>query len=331
MNLLKDVLLVGESLPMQRLREMIYTIAPTRLPVLIEGATGTGKELIAALVHRHSTRRGAFIAFNVCALGDSMFEDSLFGHVRGAYTGALSDSMGFLREADGGSAFFDEISGLPLMLQAKLLRAVETGVFRPIGAARDVRSDFRVVAATNEHLGDLVDRGRFRADLKHRLSGVVITVPSLADRVDDIPDLARYFAERAFGSPLAIEEAALDLLMDTGWPGNVRELKQVIDVATAFSRGVVDVESVRAALLHRNERPLTIHERVIDERRERRELVTALQNMSWDIDRAAEALGVHRATMYRRMKRHGIEVPRVAASRATLRQSDATNATSVIQ
>jgi len=104
-----------------------------------------------------------------------MSEDSIFGRVRGAYTGALSDSLGFLREADGGTAFFDEISGLPLPLQAKLLRAVETGVFRPIGAARDVRSDFRVIAATNEHLGALVDGGRFRADLKHRLSGVVIT------------------------------------------------------------------------------------------------------------------------------------------------------------
>jgi transcriptional regulator of acetoin/glycerol metabolism len=239
--------------------------------------------------------------------------------------------LGFLREADGGSAFFDEISGLPLALQAKLLRAVETGVFRPIGAARDVSSDFRVVAATNEHLGDLVDRGRFRADLRHRLSGVVITVPSLADRVDDIPDLARYFAQRAFGSYIAIEEAALELLMDMPWPGNVRELKQVVDVATAFARGVVDVESVRAALSHRNGRLLQVHEDVIDDRRERRELVTALRNMSWDVDRAAEHLGIHRATIYRRMKRHGIEMPRVAASHATLRQRDATNVTPVMQ
>jgi DNA-binding NtrC family response regulator len=326
-----NVALVGDSVPMQRLREMIYTIAPTRLPVLIEGATGTGKELIAALVHRHSTRRGAFVAFNVCALGESMFEDSLFGHVRGAYTGAVTDSMGFLREADGGSAFFDEISGLPVTLQAKLLRAVETGVFRPIGAARDVSSDFRVVAATNEHLGDLVDRGRFRADLRHRLSGVVISVPSLADRVDDIPDLARHFAQRATGAYVTVDDAALDLLMDTAWPGNVRELKQVVDVAAAFSRGVVDVESVRAALSHRNERAMQVHESVIDDRRERRELVTALQTMSWDVDRAAEHLGIHRATIYRRMKRHGIEVARVAPSRATMRQDGATNATSVMQ
>lgn len=326
-----DVVLIGDSRPMRRLREMIYTIAPTRLPVLIEGETGTGKELIAALVHRHSGRRGAFVPFNVCALGESMFEDSLFGHVRGAYTGAVSDSMGFLREADGGSAFFDEISGLPLPLQAKLLRAVETGVFRPIGAARDVRSDFRVVAATNEHLGDLVDRGRFRADLKHRMSGVVVSIPSLAERVDDIPELARHFVQRATGTGMPIDGAALELLMAIPWPGNVRELKQVVDVASAFARGVLSVDAVRMALSQRRESPMQVRERGMADRHERRELVTALEDMAWDIDRAAAHLGIHRATMYRRIKRHGIEMPRVAASRATLRQNRATNATSVMQ
>jgi DNA-binding NtrC family response regulator len=300
--------LIGESLPMQRLRELIWTIAPTDLPVLIEGETGTGKELIAALVHRQSGRRGSYVAFNVCALGESMFEDSLFGHVRGAYTGALNDSLGFLREADGGTAFFDEISGLPLPLQAKLLRAVETGVFRPIGAARDVRSDFRVIAATNERLGVLVDRGRFRADLKHRLSGVVIAVPSLAERVDDIPDLVRHFVCSSPKAGVPVENEALELLMEVEWPGNVRELKQVVDVATAFSHGAMDVNAVRAALSQRTVRAPP--PAALDDRRERRELMTALQSVSWDVDRAAEELGIHRATIYRRMKRHGVEVPR---------------------
>jgi DNA-binding NtrC family response regulator len=323
-----DVVLVGDSLPMRRLRETIRTIAPTRLPVLIEGATGTGKELIAALVHKHSGRSGAFVAFNVCALGESMFEDSLFGHVRGAYTGALTDTMGFLREADGGSAFFDEISGLPVSLQAKLLRAIETGVFRPIGAARDARSDFRVIAATNEHLGDLVERGRFRVDLKHRISGMVINVPSLAERVEDIPSLVRYFAHRVACSPVAIEASALELLMETQWPGNVRELKQVVDVALAFARDVLDVEAIRTALLHRSMRMLASSE-TVDDRLERRELLTALQSVAWDVDRAAADLGVHRATLYRRMKRYGVEAPRVAPSRASVRRDNATGATPV--
>src|SRR4051812_33808831 len=232
-----DVVLVGSSTPMRQLRALVATVAPTRVPVLIEGETGTGKELVAALLHRSSGRTGAFVAFNVCAIGDSMFEDALFGHVKGAYTGAVSESLGFLREANGGTAFFDEISGLPLPLQAKLLRAIETGVFRPIGAPRDVRSEFRPVAATNESLGALVEHARFRADLKHRLSGIVLRIPSLAERIDDIPELARHFARCATGVHVAISPDALLHLQDTPWPGNVRELKQVVDASVAFARG----------------------------------------------------------------------------------------------
>src|ERR1041384_628376 len=163
-----ESMLVGNCAVMQELRELIAIIAPTKCPVLIEGATGTGKELVAALVHGWSERCGQLVAFNVCALGDSMFEDALFGHVRGAYTGAVHDSQGLLREAHGGTAFFDEIGGLPIALQAKLLRVLESGGFRPIGAAKDVQCDFRVVAATNVRLSELVARGTFRADLHHR-------------------------------------------------------------------------------------------------------------------------------------------------------------------
>jgi DNA-binding NtrC family response regulator len=311
-------------MPMRRVRELVSTIAPTRLPVLIEGPTGSGKELVAGLVHRESGRKGNLVAFNVCAIGESMFEDSLFGHVRGAYTGAIDESIGFLREADGGTAFFDEISGLPMPLQAKLLRAVETGVFRPIGARRDVTSDFRMVAATNERLSELVEAGRFRADLKHRISGVVVVVPPLGERLDDIPALAHYFAARAAGRSIEVESSAIDLLMDTAWPGNVRELKQVLDVAVAFARQSVDTQAIHTALAHRCS-PSTGAADVQD-RVERRELMATLRNAAWNVDRAAADLGIHRATIYRRMKRHGIEPPRVAPSRATSRQSDATGA-----
>jgi DNA-binding NtrC family response regulator len=304
---MNEPILIGDSRPMRRLRELIATIAPTRLAVLIEGETGSGKERVASLVHHRSQRRGCFVPFNVCALGESMFEDSLFGHVKGAFTGALSDARGFLREADGGSAFFDEISGLPTGLQAKLLRAIETGVFRPIGAAHDARSDFRVIAATNEQLDGLVDAGRFRADLRHRLSGVVIAVPSLADRVDDIPELVHHFAARALGAAATVEPSAIELLMSHDWPGNVRELKQVVDVAAAFARRSIDAGAVEQALAHRHSRVPSTR---TDERVERRELMGALQRMSWDVGRTAAHLGVHRATMYRRMKRHGIEAPR---------------------
>ncbi len=298
--------LIGESAPMRELRALVARVAPTRLPVLIEGPTGSGKELVAAQLHRASGRTGALVAFNVCAIGESMFEDALFGHVRGAYTGAIGESMGFLREANGGTAFFDEISGLPMPLQAKLLRAIETGVFRPIGAARDARSDFRPIAATNDDLSELVRDGRFRADLWHRLSGVVLRVPPLVDRIDDVPALARHFLGT---SAARLTDDAIASLTARAWPGNVRELRQVLDAASVFANGRIDAEAIDAALSNRGPdarspaRSLT----------ERSELVAVLQRAAWDTDRAASELGIHRATMYRRMKRHGIEIPSVTS------------------
>jgi DNA-binding NtrC family response regulator len=169
-----DALLIGEAPAVRRLRRTVERIAPSRLPVLIEGPTGSGKELVAELLHQRSGRRGELVAFNVCAIGETMFEDALFGHVRGAYTGASGDAPGFLREAHGGTVFLDEIGGLPPLLQPKLLRALETGVFRPIGSARDSTSDFRLVSATNDGIESLVAAGRVRADIAHRLSGFVV-------------------------------------------------------------------------------------------------------------------------------------------------------------
>jgi len=312
-----DVTLVGSSSPMRQLRALIATVAPTRVPVLIEGETGTGKELVAALLHRSSGRSGEFVAFNVCAIGDSMFEDALFGHTKGAYTGALSESLGFLREANGGTAFLDEISGLPLALQAKLLRAIETGVFRPIGASRDARSDFRPIAATNESLTMLVDAGRFRADLRHRLSGIVLRLPSLTERADDIPELVAHFI-RATGRALQLSADALTLLQETPWPGNVRELKQVVDSAVVFARTALDREAVETAMIHRTPASRT---RISGGARlaERTELVHVLERADWNAERAATTLGIHRATMYRRLKRHGIDVRAETLARANRR------------
>jgi DNA-binding NtrC family response regulator len=299
---------------MRQLRALITTVAPSRVPVLIEGETGTGKELVAALLHRASGRTGAFVAFNVCAIGDSMFEDALFGHAKGAYTGAVAESLGFLREANGGTAFLDEISGLPLALQAKLLRAIETGVFRPIGASRDARSDFRPIAATNESLGSLVDAGRFRADLRHRLSGVVLRLPTLAERVDDIPELVEYFVRHASARDTRVRDDAISLLVESPWPGNVRELKQVIDAAVAFSRGCVDRAAIESAMANRGcaRRPQTV---ALTRLAERSELVRVLERSHWNTEHAATMLGIHRATIYRRMKRHGIDVRAEISSR----------------
>jgi DNA-binding NtrC family response regulator len=289
---------------MRQLRALIARVAPTRLPVLIEGPTGSGKELVAAQLHYASGRTGGLVAFNVCAIGETMFEDALFGHVRGAYTGAIGESMGFLREANGGTAFFDEISGLPLPLQAKLLRAIETGVFRPIGAARDSRSDFRPIAATNDDLSDLVRLGRFRADLWHRMSGVVLRVPALVDRIDDIPLLAHHF----LGAGARVTDDAMAALMSRAWPGNVRELRQVLEASSVFANGAIDAAAIDVAVANRA--PSTPNTNSpARSLAERSELVAALEGAAWDTSRAASELGIHRATMYRRMKRHGIEIP----------------------
>jgi DNA-binding NtrC family response regulator len=310
-----DSVLIGDSVPMQRLKMMIAAVAPSRLSVLVEGATGTGKELVAALLHRESRRDGALVPFNVCAIADSMFEDALFGHVKGAYTGAGGETLGFLREANGGTAFFDEISALPLASQAKLLRAIETGVVRPIGSSRDARSDFRVVSATNERIDDLVDSGRFRPDLAHRLSGIVIAVPSLEERIDDIPMLVGHFIRLARPArATTVSRGALQALRERCWKGNVRELKQVVDAALVFSRDVLDVDALDLVFAQRARKSdLTVQAPAAIERQR---LLKLLMSESWDTEAAAAALGVHRTTIYRRMRRLGIPVPSTGELRA---------------
>lgn len=303
-----DSPLIGDSAPMQRLRALIARVAPTKVPVLIEGETGTGKELVAASLHRQSRRDGAFVAFNVCALSESMFEDALFGHAKGAFTGAHGETLGFLREANGGTAFLDEISGLPLQQQAKLLRAVETGVVRPIGSARDAMTDFRLVVATNERIEELVDLGRFRADFAHRLCGLVLNVPSLAERVDDVPMLVEHFARRArAGRPLTIDGRAMRRLQERTWTGNVRELKQVVEAALVFCGDVLDEAALDLVLARSmsKEARHAVAPRLV----EREHLLKALLDASWDTERVAASLGVHRATVYRRMRRFGIPLP----------------------
>ncbi len=293
--------MIGDSEPMSALRALIATAARTRLPVLVQGPTGAGKELVAAALHTASGRRGRLVAFNVCAIGDSMFEDALFGHVRGAFTGAQTDVPGHLLEADGGTAFFDEIGALPLPFQAKLLRAIETGDFRQIGGRRDVHSDFRVVAATNEAVGGLVQQGRFRSDLAHRIGGIVICVPSLVERLDDIPMLVRHFLNEAGAAHLRVCADAMRFLQKHDWPGNVRELKQVTEWAAALCESDLSADAVRSALTQRatHSTGSPVSETAP---RERNRLRALLERHCWEIELAAGELGVSRATLYRRLK-----------------------------
>jgi DNA-binding NtrC family response regulator len=305
-------LLVGESIAMQKLRALTVQASTAQLPVLIQGPTGVGKELVAKALHLASKRSGELIAFNVCAVADTVFEDTLFGHVKGAFTGAFRDAPGYMAEANGGSLFLDEINGLPLPAQAKLLRAVETGVFRPLGAQRDRMSDFRLIAATNDDLIAAVSAGSFRRDLLYRLSGLTIHVPPLTRRLDDIPVLIRHFVGK--NPSLAgtrFQPEAMRRLTRHSWPGNVRELKHVVDrLSVLCGPRAVTSHDVSAAI---GSDDLGL-ESVDSNRFARQRLIEQLERHEWDTARVAEECGVNRTTIYRRMTRLRITPPRFGDS-----------------
>lgn len=306
--------IIGDSLAIRRVREHIARVAALDLPVLIQGPTGSGKELVARALHAASGRSGRFVAFNACAIPEPLFEATLFGYAKGAYTGAVSHATGHLADADHGTAFADEISGLPLSLQPKLLRAVELREFRPLGTNADRRCDFRFLSATNENLASLVEAGRFRSDLAERLSTIIIDVPPLAERREDIPMLVRHFACRAAANALCREttfdDDAIRTLQAYDWPRNVREFRNVVERACVFANGsIITVSDIIVAM----GRPMSEQSRRTVVSRsdvERRELLAVLEATDWDTAQAAMRLGVHRATVYRRMERLRIPVAR---------------------
>ncbi len=218
----------------------VAAIAPTGSSVVVHGETGTGKEVIARLVHANSSRAaGRFVALNVAALPGELLESELFGHVQGAFTGAVSSTTGVLAAADGGTLFLDEIGEMPLALQAKLLRAVQEGEIRRVGEAKTSAVDVRVVCATHRDLRAAVAAGRFREDLYYRLKVFAVTVPPLRERVDDILPLARMFAEQLGAPDARFGAAAQGALLRHSWPGNVRELGNAVEHAVALARGEV--------------------------------------------------------------------------------------------
>jgi two-component system, NtrC family, response regulator AtoC len=309
-------ILLGESLSIQRVRSLIARIATSDLPVLVQGETGTGKELVAQALHIASGRPGAFVALNACAIAETVFEDALFGHVRGAFTGAVADNIGYLAEADRGTVFLDEISALPAPAQAKLLRALETKQFRPLGARCDRASDFRIVAATNVPLDDLIATGDFRRDLARRLRAVTIAMPPLADRLSDVPILVQHFVASVVmraGAAASIDADAMQLLQSHSWPDNVRELRQVVECALALGpdRSRLDRRAVGAALELVCCNPPRGRAR---DNEERSRLIQTLEMCGWRIGDAAAQLGVHRTTLFRRMRRLEITVPHARRS-----------------
>jgi DNA-binding NtrC family response regulator len=229
--------LVGASIPMRQVLRFLSRFASRETPVLVEGETGTGKELAAHAVHQLSRRRDKpFVAVNCGALSPELVMSELFGHEAGSFTGAMSRHRGAFEQAGGGTLFLDEVGELPLVVQAALLRVLETGCVRRVGAERETTTDVRLVAATNRELMAEVRRGRFRQDLYHRLAVLRVRMPALRERPDDLPELARVLLERS-GSRQVLSDDALAVLRGHDWAGNVRELRNVLEHASAMAEG----------------------------------------------------------------------------------------------
>ena len=319
-GILKDVRslifdgIIGNSAALRAILKQAELVAPTDSTVMIHGETGTGKELIADAIHNLSSRRNNnFIKINCAAIPASLFESELFGHERGAFTGAVNQRIGRLELAHKGTIFLDEIGDLPLELQAKLLRVLQDQGFERLGSSRTIKPDLRVIAATHCDLGQLVQKGEFRSDLYYRLNIIPLIAPALRERGDDVILLARYFA-RKYGDRLNkriadFPEEVIEALASYDWPGNVRELQNVIERAVVLSVDGV----LRPALseLKSSFRPSSASSKTLEEV-EREHIVSVLKETKWVIggpEGAARWLGLNRSTLTFRMRKLGIARP----------------------
>jgi two-component system, NtrC family, nitrogen regulation response regulator NtrX len=317
--------MVGESGVVRQLRDQIAMAAPTNGRVLIYGENGTGKELVARTLHTQSHRRTAsFVEVNCAAIPEELIESELFGHVKGAFTGAVADRRGKFEVADGGTLFLDEIGDMSLKTQAKVLRVLQEQTLESVGGSTRIRVDVRVVAATNKDLQTEIRAGRFREDLYFRLNVIPIFVPALRDRSDDIPLLADHFmAEFAgeYGRRLkTFDPPATDVLQSYGWPGNVRELRNVIErlmimvpgeMITAADLSFLDAPHQRPVRTMPSER-MTLHD--ARDQFERDLILRTLAEQQGNMSRTADVLGVERSNLYRKMKAFGIAPSRRSES-----------------
>jgi len=305
--------LLGVSPAMRTLFQAVRRIARHDVPVLIRGETGTGKELVARAIHAESRRAGrSFVAVNCGAIPAGTASSHLFGHVRGAFTGARAAAIGAFREADGGTLFLDELGELPPPLQAAILRAIELREVVPVGSAQPEKVDFRLLAATHCDLETMVAEGRFRADLLYRLEVANLRVPPLRERPEDIELLARHFVRSlAFGPATSLDPATLALLHEHSWPGNVRELRNAALRAVLTANGglVLPRHVEFSSALPRPTNTLDVAPPIEPPRRGaslREELVRALERHDGNRKAAAEDLGIARSTLYERMRRFGL-------------------------
>ncbi len=326
-------LFFGETLRSKQLVRLIQKLGTSRWPVLVLGETGTGKEVVSKSIHNLNPV-GPFVTIDCSSMVGTIIESELFGHAKGAFTGAVGTKMGLIEAANGGTAFFDEIGELPLDLQAKLLRVLQEKEYRPVGSLQPRYSDFRVIAATNRDLAKEVERGTFRRDLFYRLNVVTVKLPPLRDRKDEIPQLVDTFLDK-YGRGHRLANETLDAILAYDWPGNVRELENCIQRMVAIHTGpllmVGDLPSNvqnhlqakrREALTMAVGGTLSIHARPADyaqlpmaatepaivplQEVERREIIKALDYTKGDRGLAATLLGIGRTTLYRKLKEYNV-------------------------
>ncbi|MGB2985679.1 MAG: sigma-54 dependent transcriptional regulator [Phycisphaerae bacterium] len=301
--------LIAESKEMQPVLRMIASVGASEANVLITGENGTGKSVIAHALHAMSPRAPKpMVTVNVPGLSEGVFESEVFGHVKGAFTDAKADRVGRFEMADGGTLFLDEIANIPLKLQPKLLRVLETGEFERVGSSKTRRSDVRVLSATNADLYKEVDAGRFRQDLLYRLNTVEITLPPLRDRRDDVPPLAIQFlgshARRYRKKVTRFDARAMQVLMDYPWPGNIRELDHVVERGVLMAQDEV-IRTDDLALRALPETARRLEGMTLDEV-EAVLIRKALDRYDGNVKEAAKALGLSRSGLYRRLSKHGL-------------------------
>jgi two-component system response regulator HydG len=305
----------GSNPVMQRIFEVLRRVSPTNISVLIEGQSGTGKELLAKAIHDSSLRKDMpFRPVNCAGLSESLLESELFGHIRGAYTGAVTDRKGLFEIADKGTLFLDEIGDMPPNMQAKLLRVIEDGIVIPVGSNKSTVVDVRVISATNQNLTKLIEERKFRQDLYFRIKGLNISLPALRDRSEDIPELAEYFLKEAVGETgskiTGITDAAMTILTNYDWPGNIRQLKNAIRTMVVMcDRDKLDVPDVPPEV--HQPRQLTAGVRataglagVSLNELEKQAIMETLAKTRGNREKAAKILGIGERTLYRKIKEY---------------------------
>jgi len=311
--------LVGKSPAMQRVFDMIRKVAESRAPVIIFGESGTGKELVANAIHLCGLRKnGPFIQLNCAALNEAVLESELFGHTKGAFTGAYSNRIGRFEAANQGDFFLDEIGDIPLSIQAKLLRVLESGQFERVGDILPIKVDVRIITATNRDLEELIEKKEFRQDLFFRINVIPIHVPPLRDRIEDIPLLINSFIHRLnikTGKNIqGLSHDAMELFMDYQWPGNIRELKNSMEYAYVTTEGTtIHLDNLSQRITAPKKASVTpvmaLSEKAFSN--EKLQLIKALKQTNGNQTRAAKILNINRVTVWNRMRKYGIDLKKV--------------------